>query len=121
MIIVADERLFLVDLKDWGGRIRSGDGHWFQNDIDRGPSPVLKISLAARELSIQLEGHLRKHSKGQKAWTPNVQSLVVITGKADISGIAPTERASVMMLDEFMKGMATPAQSVFRHVIRTPF
>lgn len=112
VIIVADERIFLVDLKDWGGQIRSSDGHWFQNNIDRGKSPVLKISEAARELSIQLEGHLRKHAKGQKVWTPKVQSLVVITAKADISGIAPTESASVMMLDDFMKGTTTPAQRI---------
>lgn len=112
VIIIADDRLFLVDLKDWSGRITSGDGRWFQNGADRGASPVIKISETARDLSIQFEGHLRKHAKGQKVWWPTVQGVVVITAKADISEIAPTERASVLMLDEFMKGVATPAQRV---------
>lgn len=36
LILVADHRIFLVDLKDWRGEIESRDGRWFLNgrDID---------------------------------------------------------------------------------------
>ncbi|WP_412033333.1 nuclease-related domain-containing protein [Mesorhizobium sp. CA8] len=30
LIVVADHRIFLVDIKDWHGRIEARDGRWFQ-------------------------------------------------------------------------------------------
>lgn len=34
LVIVADHRIFLVDLKDWYGEIESRDGRWFLNGVD---------------------------------------------------------------------------------------
>lgn len=38
LVIVSPKRIFLIDLKDWNGRIETVNGHWFQNGKDHGPS-----------------------------------------------------------------------------------
>ncbi len=108
IIMVADDRIFLIDLKDWGGRIESQDGGWLHNGRHCGPSPVAKINRNAQIVYLQLKEHLRKFRKGATA--PRVHGLVVITGKADLSGIAETEIATVMPLDRFMSVVASVSQ-----------
>src|SRR3546814_9105030 len=44
IIIVAEDRILIVDLKDWKGPIESRDGRWYNNGQDNGPSPVKKIA-----------------------------------------------------------------------------
>lgn len=106
VILVAQDRIFLIDLKDWRGRIESREGNWFQNDIDRGPSPVAKIARQARQLHIMLEAHLKKHNKGAKVLSPIIQGLVLLVQNTDTSGIAETEINSVMTVDQFIASVS---------------
>lgn len=101
VIIVADDRILLVDLKDWRGPVESRDGHWFNAERDHGPSPVAKISGNARQVYIQLDAHLKRHAKKTKPMVPKDQGLVVLTTATDLSGISETERRSVMTISAF--------------------
>lgn len=105
VIIVADDRILVVDLKDWFGPIESRDGHWFNDGRDHGPSPVAKISANARQVFIQLETHLKRYVKGAKSIVPKVQGLVVLTKATDRSGISETERQAVMPIAFFTSSL----------------
>src|SRR5689334_4703956 len=50
-IIVADDRIFLVDLKDWSGAIESAGGRWKHNGRDAGASPVHKVHQSAKDIA----------------------------------------------------------------------
>lgn len=101
VIIVADDRILVVDLKDWFGPIESREGHWFNAGRDHGPSPVAKISANSRQVFIQLEAHLKRHARGTKPIVPRVQGLVVLTKATDLAGISETERQAVMPVAAF--------------------
>ena len=105
IIIVADDRILVVDLKDWFGPIESREGHWFNAGRDHGPSPVAKISANARQVFIQLEAHLKRHVKDAKPIVPKVQGLVVLTKATDRSGISETERQAVMPIAFFTSSL----------------
>ncbi len=105
VIIVADDRILVVDLKHWNGPIESRDGHWFNAGKDHGPSPVGKIGANARNIYIQLEAHLKRYAKGSKVVVPKVQGLVVLTKNADFSGVAETEERAVMPVAAFTSAL----------------
>src|SRR3546814_21184325 len=66
IIIVAEDRILIVDLKDWKGPIESRDGRWYNNGQDNGPSPGKKLAQNAREIYIKLDAHLKKYAKVKK-------------------------------------------------------
>lgn len=101
VIIVAEDRIFVVDLKDWRGPIESREGRWFNNGHDHGSSPVRKISQNVRDIYVQLDAHLKKHLRGKKYKVPRVHGMVVLTQSGDTSGIAESEVRSVMPLATF--------------------
>lgn len=105
-IIVADMRIFLVDIKDWFGSIESRNGNWFQNNIDRGSSPVAKVTDIARSIGIILADTLKKRPETKDGPFPKVEGLVVLTGQADRTGIEGHEKAKVLTADEFIKIVA---------------
>ncbi len=97
IIIIAEDRILIVDLKDWKGPIESRDGRWYNSGQDNGPSPVKKIAQNAREIYIQLDTHLKKHAKGKPFKVPKVQGLVVLTKNADLSGSPKARRTASCM------------------------
>ena len=105
LIIISDLRIFLIDIKDWHGRIESRDGRWYLNDADRDPSPVEKVSGTAREVSILLKNALKQRPETKDEPVPRIIGLVVLTGQADRTGIGDLERASVLTADEFIKAV----------------
>ena len=109
LVIVGDDRIFLVDLKDWAGRIESQNGAWLHNGKDTGDSPVGKIHQNAKDLGYLLTEHVKKYAKGP---TPRVIGMVVITQRCDLSGIAQTEIGSVMSAEDFIASVSTPAVRV---------
>ncbi len=102
-IIVSDMRIFLVDIKDWHGRIESRDGRWFLNGSDRDSSPVEKVTGIAREISILLKEALKRRAETKGEPVPMVVGLVVLTGQADRAGIADLEKAKVLTADELIR------------------
>lgn len=107
VVIVADDRIFLVDLKDWHGKIESDGGDWLHNGKRRGASPVQKIGKNARDVGVFLRDDLKRQSKGEKIVTPKAQGAVVVTTAADLSGISPIEAGLVFRIDDFIKAVAT--------------
>lgn len=107
LIMVTEDRLLLVDLKDWRGPIISKDGNWFNGEHDNGRSPVGKIAEVARELFPLLKKHLAEQSKKEQSANPlpnpMIQSVVVLTSAKDRSQIADSEASSVFYIDDFIR------------------
>jgi hypothetical protein len=51
VILVFEDRILIVDLKDWAGKITSDGDRWFQNDRAVDTSPVKKILVEGRSVS----------------------------------------------------------------------
>lgn len=115
VIIIAEDRILLIDLKDWRGKIESQDGNWYQNGQYRDRSPVAKISENTRDLFIRLSAHLKDEDRRfgrSEGSVPRVHGLVVLTGTNDVSGIAPTELGQVMRVDDFVRMIQQPKNRV---------
>lgn len=102
VVIVSDRRIFLIDLKDWYGKISSVEGRWQLNGVDRDPSPVTKIAGITRDILPLLSSEFRKRPETKDFPLPRIEGLVVLTGKADRTDIAETEKAKVLTADEFL-------------------
>lgn len=115
LILVVEDRILVVDLKDWVGPIRSEDGCWKQQSgkrevIER--SPVEKIHENARALFVKLKEYLRQQEQRagrnpKDAEIPKVSGCVVLTSCKDRSQISPTEQDSVFSIDPFIKSVRT--------------
>lgn len=115
--MVTIDRILLIDLKDWRGKIRSQDGNWYQNGRDMGRSPVAKISENTRDVHALLSTHLQNESRRlnvKLGVSPRIQGLVVLTGTNDVSDIAPTEAAQVWTISDFLKTIINTKDRVSR-------
>ena len=102
VVLVSDRRIFLIDLKDWYGKISSVDGRWHLNGVDRDSSPVAKIAGITRDILPLLSAEFKKRPETKNLPLPRIEGLVVLTGKADRTDIAETEKAKVLTVDEFL-------------------
>lgn len=103
LIIVSARRIYLIDIKDWHGQITSVDSRWHLNGIDKDSSPVTKVTDVARSIVPLLAQEFKKRPETHGHPVPRIEGLVVLTGKADRSGISETERAKVLTADEFIR------------------
>ena len=105
VILVIEDRIIAVDIKDWRGKIESVEGSWSNGGtLIPGHSPVEKILQNARELQIMLDKYLKKNGNNSKSISvPKVEGFVVLTATQDRSGIAPTEINKVFSIDPFIK------------------
>ena len=100
--IVMDDRIVLVDLKDWNGRIVSDGTRWFKNGNDEGASPVKKIRLNAKVMGTLLARQVNVPGKA-RPWVPFVGGCVVLTGNHQLGALPQDEIQSVFSLDEFCR------------------
>src|SRR3954471_16771835 len=63
IVVVSERRIFMVDLKDWHGKITSVHGRRELNRHDKDPSPVGKIIGVARDTYILLKETMAKRSE----------------------------------------------------------
>lgn len=116
VILVSEDRVIAIDLKDWHGKIESSGGAWTQNGkIREGGSPVSKILENSRQLWILLDKFLKQQAIKSGASplsvdVPKVDGCVILTATADRSGIAPTEITKVFSIDHFIKMIKNPRQ-----------
>lgn len=107
VIMVMEDRLLLVDLKDWVGPITSEEGNWLNNGRLMGLSPVTKIADIARaHLYPLLKSFLHEQARkeGRRGiGCPKVDCAVVLTRTSDRSGISPSEVSYVFGIDQFMR------------------
>ncbi len=107
VVLIVEDRIILVDLKDWKGPIISNDGNWFNGKRNNGRSPVGKIAEITRELYPILKKSLAEQAKKEGLTetlpTPMINSAIVLTNTKDRSQIAESESASVFYIDDFIK------------------
>lgn len=114
LIMILDDRVLLIDLKDWKGPICSRDASWFNGNKDCGRSPVQKLGEHTRSVSTLLKAFLAEQSRregvGTKLPYPLVDAAVVLTRTVDRTGIAAAESARVFGIDQFMKMLRNPKE-----------
>ncbi|GAB9118074.1 AAA domain-containing protein [Bradyrhizobium diazoefficiens] len=111
-VVVTDDRILLVDLKDWKHRITCGEGRWYHDDLDM-PSPVSKIRFVAHKVLESFRTYLREHNERRgsgdaKLRAPLIQGVVVQCGPASLDEIVDNEKSSAFMLDDFMRFIVAP-------------
>jgi serine/threonine protein kinase len=112
VVLVAPDRVMLIDLKDWKGPISSSNGNWLNGDRNLGASPVQKMLQNVRDLLPLMTAHIKQHSNGKRPKVPTIQGFVVVTSKADFSGLDTNERKRVFQIDDFVKKVADPKKRV---------
>lgn len=103
--IILDDRILLVDIKDWHGKIKSEGGYWYKDDRRVDASPVKKIADNVRIAASLLRRHIQNNQKYSRLSlrTPLIDSCVVLTGRCNVDGIEEFERSRVFKVDEFIK------------------
>lgn len=107
VVLVVEDRIILVDLKDWKGPIVSSGGDWLNGKRNNGRSPVGKIAEIARELYPVLRKSLTEQAKNEglaeSLPIPMIHSAVVLTNTKDRSQISDSESAFVFYIDDFIR------------------
>ena len=99
VVIIAPDRLILVDLKHVRGRIENRGGFWYRDQDDLGSSPAHKIRDNAKILASLIRSEVR-----QLPVVPPVESVVVLTHPlADPSGLDAVERDRTVKLADFVR------------------
>lgn len=97
LILVTDDRVIMVDLKHWRGRLELVDGYWHQDGERRDRSPVEKM----RDNTILLRRVFEAESF--KLGRPHVDGLVVLTHPHCETSLLAQDARAVMRLDEFLR------------------
>ncbi len=101
MLIFAEDRLLLVEFKNWAGEIHMEDKTWIQTtprgSVRKEPSPVDKKRNHAMRIGSMLKNAL------QDRWGVfyEVQSMVVLTGSAKVTQYSPVDKPYVVHIDDF--------------------
>ncbi len=115
LVMILEDRLLLVDLKDWLGPVVSKEGSWFNGKRDCGRSPVHKINENVRELTSLLKKFIAEQNKAggsssRKLPVPWIEGVVVLTRANDRSGISGSEVSRVFSVDPFMRMLRNRAE-----------
>ena len=108
VILVLDDRILLVDLKDWNGKITSDSDRWFLNGKSVDTSPVKKILENTRIIAGLVQRYLRKDPGTRTAPLPLIEGCVVTTGRCDLTGIGSMEKPRVFQIEEFCRMVQDP-------------
>nr|WP_168191505.1 AAA domain-containing protein [Thermomonas aquatica] len=98
-LIITHDRILLVELKEWNGRLECGEGRWYLNGSPRGKSPYEIKRVQAIRIAKLLQNELQ-HKLG---YFPKVEAHVVLCGSATPEHLSTSERRFVHTLDEFLK------------------
>lgn len=96
LVIVAHDRLIIVELKQWNGVLQSNGDHWLLNDNDMGRSPVKVTDLKRKILAKKIRDRLPELKN------PWVDYRVVLCGSANPTKLNSEEREYVKVLDKFL-------------------
>ncbi|WP_319380498.1 AAA domain-containing protein [Thiomicrorhabdus sp.] len=97
LVIVAPDRIILVDLKEWNNTITSKNGNWISAGHTH-PSPVRKINYNAKLLLQKIQKHAYKLPQKKP---PFIMGCVVLCGTAGKEKLSEEEQAKVFTCDEF--------------------
>ncbi len=97
LVLITDERVIVVELKNWNGQIESDGEIWLLNGRRMGRSPVKVTQLKEKILA----GLIR--SKLGSRQTPRVDSRVVLCGKTTGVKLPEEEASYVVQLADFLR------------------
>ena len=101
LVIVLEDRIILVDLKDWNGEVTSKGGKWYQNKNDRGLSPVNKLAVNARLFQSSFEEQLKAKESTCNLRSPWIGYCVVMTGNCKLNSVGEREKSRIKSVKEF--------------------
>lgn len=99
VIIVTHDRILVVELKNWRGKLTSFGGNWYIDGKFRSKSPY----HTKRDQSYRLVNLLKADLSHSLGYYPFVEAHVVLCGQATPDELPASERTFVHTLDEFMK------------------
>lgn len=97
-LIITADRLLLVELKEWNGRITYEGGKWLQNGKPRGKSPY----QIKRDHALRLKNLLQQELSRKLGYFLHVEAHVVLCGSAGPENLPTSERRYVHTRDEFL-------------------
>lgn len=98
-LIITQDRILLVELKEWNGVIQHSNGKWIQNGRPRGTSPY----TVKREHARRLAGLLKSELSHKLGYYLHVEAHVVLCGTATPENLSVSEQHFVHTLDDFLK------------------
>lgn len=98
LVLLTHDRLLLIELKKWRGRIEPMQEHWLRDGDDMGRSPVKVLADKWKILSSKIRNRLTEPAR-----SVYIDYRVVMCGTADFSAIPEDEKAFVLTLDQFLK------------------
>lgn len=95
-MVVMDDRVLLLELKEWNGELTANGDYWLIDGRPRGRSPVDSIAHKARVLANVIRSSIPRLSC-------YVDSGVVLTGTATAANLPPHQAARTWSLDQIKK------------------
>lgn len=115
LILITHDRIIVVELKNYSGKIFSQGNQWVQEYEDgRQENRINAVSQASRAAKI-LKSRLQQKLNGK--YVPYVDKCVVLCGTANASNLLDDERECVHTLEEF-KNIGDPI--VYKKLIGRP-
>ena len=99
LVMVTHDRVVLVEVKHWSGKLTSFDGNWYVNGQIRGRSPVHRKRDHASRLITILKDELQ-HTLG---YYPFVEAHVLLCGTSTTEHLPPREKRFAHNLEDFLK------------------
>ncbi|NAP04677.1 hypothetical protein B1F73_04115 [Pseudomonas syringae] len=99
LIIVTHDRVLVVELKNWRGKLTSYDGNWYIDGNYRSKSPY----HTKRDQALRLKSILQTHLSHDLGYPPFVEAHVVLCGEATPDHLPSSEQLYVHRLDNFLK------------------
>jgi hypothetical protein len=93
-MVVMDDRVLLLEIKDWNGELTANGDQWLVGGRSRGRSPVDGVAMKAKKVAT----FLRQTISGSHKMF--VDSRVVLTGTSTKARLSAHERRYVLDLDE---------------------
>lgn len=100
LIILTHDRIIVVELKRWSGKIYSLNNQWvldWGNRQETRKHPLFQVRRAAQILNSKIEKKL-----AGKVFSPWIDHCVVMCGAADISSLPADEKDFVFLIDQFL-------------------
>ena len=99
LLIITSDRILLVEIKDWNGKLTSYRGEWHVGGRSRGGSPFnLKKAHALRISKL-----LQRVLKDKVGYSPLVEAHVVLSGSSTPEELPENEKRYVHSLETFLK------------------
>ncbi|MDR8037960.1 AAA domain-containing protein [Burkholderia cenocepacia] len=95
-VVVMDDLILLLEIKDWNGKLTYKGDRWFVNGAPRKRSAVVLVDEKAKKLKSVIQG------QSSLAGAFYVDSRVVFTGTANAANLQPQEQARCLTLSEAM-------------------